>query len=148
VALLNSKRKNDLPTRNPLSHVGDQDYDLELEAQYYLVACLERSYLPKTFLQLLRSGRELQASDRRDFAYAWLGIAADGEDLGIVADYWKTWQQVFTELSVALIKQEGFQIIKYCHVSNSAALYPELPSWVLDFSRDLHEPFVIYLILR
>jgi hypothetical protein len=73
--------------------------------------------------------------------YAWLGIAADAEDLGIVVDYSKTWQQVFTELSVALIKQEGFQVIRYCHASDSTALYPELPSWVFDFSRDLHEPF-------
>jgi hypothetical protein len=61
--------------------------------------------------------------------------------MGIVVDYSETWQQVFTELSVALIKQEGFQVIKYCHASDSTALYPELPSWVLDFSRNLHEPF-------
>lgn len=80
--------------------------------------------------------------------YAWLGIAADAEDLGIVADYSKTLQQVFTELSVALIKQEGFQVIRYCHASDSTALYPELPSWVFDFSRDLHELFCNLLSSR
>jgi hypothetical protein len=140
VRLLQSKSKHDLPNRNPLPDVEDHDYDLEL-AQYHLALCLERSYLPKRFMERLKSGIDLQATDRRDFVYAWLGIAADAEDLGIVVDYSKTWQQVFTELSVALIKQEGFQVIKYCHASNSTASYPELPSWVFDFSRDLHEPF-------
>lgn len=139
--LLNSKSQHDFPNRSPLLDLEDHDYDLELEALYHLAVCLERSYLPKTFMQRLKSGIDLQATDRRDFVYAWLGIAADADDLGIVADYSKTWQQVFTEFPVALIKQEGFQVIKYCHASDSTALYPELPSGVFDFSRDLHEPF-------
>ena len=85
VDLLNSKSKHEMPNRNPLSGVEDHDYDLEREAQYHLAVCLERSYLPKTFMQRLKSGIDLQATDRRD-------LCTLGLELQLMQKTWVLWR--------------------------------------------------------
>jgi hypothetical protein len=127
--------------------ISDITYETAL-SQMTLFASLNMSdrYLrfvsPNTLMQLLVIGNgDFEATDRRDYVYALLGMASDSEELGIVVDYTKSWQQVFAESAIALIKKQEFGTITYCNVEDSSVADPELPSWAPNWSRTIHTPF-------
>lgn len=76
----------------------------------------------------------MQATDRRDYIYALLGIAADAEQLDLYPDYSKTWQDVFRDTAIALLRQNSqnglTRILWRCFGSK----IPGLPSWVPDWT--------------
>lgn len=130
-----------LPGSIPLS---DDPHEANLTLTSYLSMAqrLLRFSTSQTTMQLLNNGNgDLEATDRRDYVYALLGMASDAEELGIVVDYTKSWQQVFAEFAIALINREGCQIITFCNLEESSVVDPELPSWAPDWTRNILTPF-------
>lgn len=81
-------------------------------------------------LKLLRRLSELEASDGRDLVFALISIVEDRRELGIVPDYSKTIEAVFTETAIALLKQNRFDmLLDAIRLSQR----PGLPTWVPDW---------------
>jgi len=76
----------------------------------------------------------MQATDRRDYIHALLGIATDAEQLGLYPDYSKTWQDVFRDTTVAFLRRNNqndlTMILSRCFENK----VPGLPSWVPDWT--------------
>ena len=81
-------------------------------------------------LELPRRLNKLEASNRRDFVFALISIAEDRRDLGIVPDYLKTIEAVFTETAIALLKQNRFDMLLD---AISSSQRPGLSTWVPDW---------------
>lgn len=85
-----------------------------------------------SFVALLSHGSLLSCSDPRDKVYAFLGhplaLALNGNRL-IRPDYQKTPEQVYLELSKALIQQTGHRVLTTVEHTPSTIL-EALPSWV------------------
>jgi hypothetical protein len=103
---------------------------MSMEVGVVLAHRMDRFCNPKTMLEIMSSiaSVHLGTTDLRDFVYALLGVASDANDLAIVVDYSKTWQQVFAQFALAMIKNHGLRILSYCQMSDSN-IEPELPSW-------------------
>jgi hypothetical protein len=80
-----------------------------------------------------RPERRLCATDPRDRIFALLALAGDGEDIGILPDYTKTCQQVYTDAAAAMIKAHGPSIVLMAHFPKKLE---SLPSWVPDWSAE------------
>jgi len=77
----------------------------------------------------------LGATDPRDKIYGLLSLAADSEQLGILPEYDKSTIEVYTNASRALIAIGEISILSWCQQSK---LIEGLPSWVPDFSSNIH----------
>ncbi|KAM7184263.1 Heterokaryon incompatibility protein (HET) domain containing protein [Rhypophila sp. PSN 637] len=71
----------------------------------------------------------LRSTDPRDMIYGLLNLASDVEELGVVPNYEKTCEQVFTETWAAILRRHGAD-------SPSSSIGPNeiaVPSWVPDW---------------
>ncbi|KAF2488650.1 HET-domain-containing protein [Lophium mytilinum] len=75
----------------------------------------------------------LRATDPKDKVYALLGLASDFEALGIVPDYKKSVEEVYTETVTKLLKQGHVSYLQLCKYNPHSAL----PSWVPDLREDI-----------
>ena len=78
-----------------------------------------------------------QASDPRDIIFGLLALADDYDTLGICAKYSEIDQQIYTNVTKALIKHRHLIILGWCQQPKAI---PSLPSWVPDFSAPIREP--------
>lgn len=81
----------------------------------------------------------LVASDPRDRVYALLEISVDREELRITPIYMETWQNVYTKVAKALIRQGHIDILHLCRLRGS-----DLPSWVPDWRNLTQKPWGEY----
>lgn len=81
------------------------------------------------------------ASDSRDNIFALLGIASDTELLGIRPDYHKPVEQLYTEVTKAMIMHCPGYRLEYCTFPKDTT---GLPSWVPDWQRIGHKGIEIY----
>jgi hypothetical protein len=75
---------------------------------------------------------KLDATDARDYIFALLGMANDVQELGIQADYTKTYTEIYTTVAAALLeRQNKLQILSRCSFPKQLG---DVPSWVPDWS--------------
>lgn len=72
---------------------------------------------------------------------AFLALAADTSELGIVADYTKKEHQVYTDTAWAMLRLGFSDVLSWCRFRNGPS---DLPSWVPDFSVELPKPINSY----
>jgi hypothetical protein len=83
--------------------------------------------------------KRLAATDSRDRLFALIALSEDAENLGIVPDYTKTAQQVYTDAIAAIINAYGPSIVLLSHFPKSLE---DLPSWVPDWSAESKGHFI------
>lgn len=96
---------------------------------------------------------QLQASDRRDYVYALLGLVDPRQSPRILVDYSKDWAAVQTEVTTACLKYYGPSILSFAGHSFSTEMpedpQPKAPSWAPDWSsRHLPQPLHVPSIFR
>ncbi|CAH0030156.1 unnamed protein product [Clonostachys rhizophaga] len=90
-------------------------------------------YLLETLYVTWINGGELKATDPRDKIYALLGLAWDSDSLGIIPDYKKSIQDIYTEVVGKVIAKHDLSLLLNCKYNPSSGL----PSWVPDFRQGL-----------
>jgi hypothetical protein len=78
----------------------------------------------------------LGATDERNHVYAFLNLANDTQELGILPDYSLPYQRVFSEAAREVISAGCLQLLSYCN----SALEDRLPSWAPDWSLPILRP--------
>jgi Heterokaryon incompatibility protein (HET) len=78
---------------------------------------------------------QYQATDSKDRVYALLGLASDNDKLGIVPDYTKSCEEVYTEVATAILLRGDDGINKL--LSLAQAQNPHMPSWVPDWRQSI-----------
>lgn len=78
------------------------------------------------------------ASDPRDIFFALLGVISDGEELGLVADYSKTFEEVHIAATRALLRDGELRPCQVFHLdqcvpTDNSGRSKDLPSWVPDW---------------
>jgi hypothetical protein len=58
---------------------------------------------------------------------------------GLRADYSKKCEDLYTEVALILLKEEGLEILSYCQLPDTAEQL-KIPSWGPDWSREVHSP--------
>lgn len=96
---------------------------------------IRRTAGPFPLMYLIRTLRFFQASDPRDRVFALLSFAIDAASLGIKADYQKSYQEVYLETTMALIKEGFLDILSLGQPHKNIS---GLPSWVPDFTNLSH----------
>ena len=90
----------------------------------------------RPMMYLLRRLQRFRATDPRDRVFALLGIATDAEELGIVPDYSKTWQQIYNELARVLLRMGYFDVLSHCINEPHDSKYSKTTqTWVPDWNR-------------
>jgi hypothetical protein len=74
----------------------------------------------------------VNATDPRDKVFAILGLAKD--DMGLQPDYDLTCAEVFTEVTIAMLRSGQIEVLSFCrpHLNNL-----RLPSWVVDWTSEV-----------
>ncbi|KAK2595337.1 hypothetical protein QQS21_006937 [Conoideocrella luteorostrata] len=88
---------------------------------------------PQSLLRALIDSRRSKASNPRDHVYALLGISSDSSTLVPIPNYKLSVEQVYTDLTKAMIQANG-NIDIICLRGRSDARNNNLPSWVPDWS--------------
>ena len=86
--------------------------------------------------QLLRGSLTLEATDARDKVYALLSLADDREELGLVPDYTKSLNEVYTDVTRNVNRTTG-SLNLLCINTNSERL---ISSWASDWSLGSSRP--------
>ncbi|KAK0748903.1 heterokaryon incompatibility protein-domain-containing protein [Schizothecium vesticola] len=103
-----------------------------IEHQRAIVRDMKRGYT-STLLDVLARFRWVEATDPRDRIYGLLGLV--NEEHIISVDYGKTPEEVFTDVSVFMIRRYGnLDILCQSPWSDLVYRLPSLPSWVPDFT--------------
>lgn len=99
---------------------------------------------PESLFQLLyrtnvvtSSLERLEATVDKDRVYALLGISKDALELGIMSDYSKSCQRVYIDTTAALLEHGYLDVLALRQFPKK---YPELPSWVPDWTAQIHVP--------
>ncbi|KAJ9652678.1 hypothetical protein H2198_008081 [Neophaeococcomyces mojaviensis] len=104
--------------------------DFPADAPYYI--------RPGTLHEILGKLNTLNTTEMRDKIYAPLGVATDRDELGIVPDYSKDLDLIFTETACALLRA-GYLGVLLSASSQDKTL--QLPSWVPDWSTNINGEF-------
>lgn len=92
---------------------------------------LSTKYPSPDLLYLLRVGRNTRCADRKDKVYGLLGMAADGDELGVIVDYSKSVEEIYIDIAYRILKH-GSSLDLFTAVKADKKL--QLPSWVPDWS--------------
>jgi hypothetical protein len=76
----------------------------------------------------------LRATDPKDHIYALLGMASNTDQLGIIPDYNKSVEDIYTEVAGKILEHD-FNLLLMSQRGNSQ----QVPSWVPDWQQDLKE---------
>lgn len=99
----------------------------------------------------------LQASDERDFVFGLLSLAYDVDDVGVSADYKKSWTEVRHEVAKRCLKHYGLTMLSFCGTHDSSpdeqessgAVSDICPSWAPDWaSKDIPRPLSIRSVMK
>jgi hypothetical protein len=99
---------------------------------------------PFTFV--LNASRSFSATDSRDLVYAFLGLPSARKDDGqllIEPDYTKTWDQVYLDVAIALLKHpdEAMHVLPFVyHNSQESVQAAVLPSWAPRWDEGVFTP--------
>lgn len=94
---------------------------------------IRRAPGPLPLIYLVRMLKFFKAGDPRDRVFALLGLAADGDTLGLRPDYHtKSYQDVYHDAAAALITHGYLDVLSLCDKDNAL---PGYPSWVPDFTK-------------
>lgn len=86
----------------------------------------------------------LEASDRRDFVFALLGLANDRAELDLRADYTKEWDEVKVYVAMKLLRYNGLITLSFCGLDTSDPGPDYVPSWAPNWaSRHLPRPLSV-----
>lgn len=77
----------------------------------------------------------LDCSDPRDSVFGFLGLASDVEELGVKADYTKSYEEVITDLTVRMISHQGLRVLHNCF-PDAEKDGTSMPSWVIRWKQD------------
>jgi hypothetical protein len=87
---------------------------------------------PKTMLELLEHLLRFETTDKRDKIYSLLAVASDQPRLKLVADYTISTEEVYTQVTIRIIKvSKNLDVLS--NVKSNKSL-TSLPSWVPDWS--------------
>ncbi|XXG95638.1 hypothetical protein Hte_001906 [Hypoxylon texense] len=93
---------------------------------------------PFALLELLHQHRDCESTDPKDKVYGLLGISGDVEDIGIVPNYGRSPEEIFTDLfEKHVLATNSLDMI--CAV-RFPRRFDNLPSWVPDWSVDQTVP--------
>lgn len=90
-----------------------------------------------TLIRLLQFGGEFRATDPGDHIYGLFGMATDVKDLGLVADYDRSAEDVYVQVTTLLIKNtRSLELLQMAGVGKCKHTESTLsiPSWVSDYS--------------
>ncbi|KAJ3543657.1 hypothetical protein NM208_g3460 [Fusarium decemcellulare] len=85
----------------------------------------------------------LQASDKRDYIYGYLGIGGDVEQLDIQPDYSQPWPIIFQDVTEKMLEQGSLEFRGKSNMPNILSIilascrtepHMDLPGWVPDWS--------------
>lgn len=107
---------------------------------------LQGKYLPLHFM--LSSTLEFKASDWRDKVFALLGIATGSDHEAVNPDYTKLPQEVYTLTAGHLLTQSPDLFILSAAGIGRPRSFPDLPSWVPDWSREYRGSCLAYGAFR
>lgn len=93
---------------------------------------------PGTLHEILLKLNILNTTEIRDKIYAPLGVATDRDQLGIVPDYSKDLDSIFTETACALLRAGCLGVLVSAGSQDKTL---QLPSWVPDWSADINGDF-------
>jgi hypothetical protein len=110
-------------------------------------------YAPELFLNIVFASRRLEASDRRDYVYAFLGspmARRENGNLIVEPDYSKDKapEDVFVEVAIALLanKKEAPWVLLYVdYISEDDLHAVYLPSWVPRWDASPYDPIANYV---
>ena len=88
--------------------------------------------LRSSVVNMLGFNGDLHCSDPRDFVFSLFGIITDLHVHHLEVDYIKSVEDVFTDFAIAIIKIGRINILE--DVWRLSSKYPELPSWVPDWT--------------
>ncbi|KAH8655216.1 heterokaryon incompatibility protein-domain-containing protein [Xylariales sp. PMI_506] len=86
------------------------------------------------------NGLMMRSSEPRDYVFSILNTISDAEKLGLVADYSKSVEEIYTDFAAAFIEAGSIGALAktWCGHNN----YPKLPSWVPDWSATYATPIM------
>ncbi|KAK1580031.1 heterokaryon incompatibility protein-domain-containing protein [Colletotrichum navitas] len=101
-----------------------------------------------SLLSGMATGAQLQASDRRDYVFAILGLVDLDRSPLILADYTKDWATVRIEVARACLMYYGPGFLSFAgpgeHAQDPASVEQNVPSWAPDWSSaNLPQPLAI-----
>lgn len=103
--------------------------------------------LIRSYVYLCPSGSGemcLTATDKRDFVYGLLSLVEESrESLGFDTDYRRTWEEVYGELALCLIKA-GYTDILSLNQKQIPFKDPKLPSWAPNWHKLIISPNIAY----
>jgi hypothetical protein len=138
-------------SRIPRLHTGNfgRGMDLLIAQNNLHNYAKDESHQQDTFYELLRMCHPFLSSDPRDKVFAMLGVARDGEKVGIVPDYNEPAESVYTNVAIRLIQvYPTLDLFSSVYVDKDKSI--PLPTWVPDWStfpESPYEPFVNHPIL-
>jgi hypothetical protein len=92
-----------------------------------------------SLIRTLCGNTSINAEDPRDKIFSLLGFVSDKDKLNIRIDYGKSYspKDVYIDTSRALLEQGHLEMLSLRQTSKS----PDLPSWVCDWSAEVHRPW-------
>ncbi|KAI1856714.1 uncharacterized protein JN550_013681 [Neoarthrinium moseri] len=97
-------------------------------------------FLLFSLLSRMATQNQLQASDRRDYVFALLGLIDPGKSPSIMADYTKDWPSIQVKVAKACLAYYGPSFLSFAGVcestESSAVAGRAIPSWAPDWSSE------------